>query len=155
MHHKIESNKMLQTDLLNKLFAVTQKDVPLFGKMSVQHMIEHLILALHTSNGKLAVECFTPAEKLPTLKRILLSERPLPKGFVNPLIGEGLLELKYSTLDEAKEMLKIEIKDYELYFEMNPETLFVHPVFGSLNKEEWDIFHRKHFIHHMQQFGLM
>lgn len=142
-------------ELINNISEVTENEEPRFGKMSAQHMVEHLILAIQISNGKLTVECFTPAEKLPTLKKILLSERPLPKGFINPLIGEELLELKNATLEEAKNQLKKEIEDYENYFNGDPEAVFVHPVFGTLNKEEWDIFHRKHFEHHSKQFGLL
>ena len=75
---------------------------PLWGKMTSQQMVEHLILAVKMGNGKLEVECFNPPEKLPVLKKFLMSSKPMPKLFINPLIGEGLLPLKYSSLEEAK-----------------------------------------------------
>ncbi|MDP3683019.1 MAG: hypothetical protein Q8S01_03720, partial [Ignavibacteria bacterium] len=77
---------LLKMPLLGKLMDETK---PLWGKMSAQHMIEHLILAVKTSNGKLTIGCFNPPEKIPALKRFLMSARPLPKEFVNPLIGSG------------------------------------------------------------------
>lgn len=127
----------------------------LWGKMSFQHMIEHLTQSVRISNGKLTVACNTPEEKLPTLKRILMSERPLPKNFINPIIGENLLPLEYSSIEEAISALRVEINDYKNLFKEKPESVFVNPTFGSLNKEEWEVFHRKHFQHHLSQFGLV
>ena len=74
-------------NLITQLNADTS---PKWGKMSAQHMVEHLILAVQNGNGKLKLECFNPPEKLPVLKRYLLSSRPLPQGFVNPYIGDDL-----------------------------------------------------------------
>jgi hypothetical protein len=138
--------------LLNKL---DLQHKPLWGKMTPQHMVEHLILAVQMSNGKLKLECFNPPEKNPTLKRFLMSGRPMPKLFVNPVIGEDLLPLEHSSLEEAIEKLKKEIDDYLLFFENNPSAKPVNVTFGELNNEEWDIFHKKHFTHHLSQFGLL
>lgn len=126
----------------------------LWGKMSAQHMVEHLILAVKMSNGKLTTGCFNPPDKLPTLKRFLMSSRPLPKEFINPFIGAGLLPLEYANLEAARSTLKKEVEDYYNYFEENPDAIFVNPTFGILNKEEWDVFHEKHFTHHLEQFGI-
>ena len=139
---------------LNRLESLTTYHKPLWGKMSAQHMVEHLILAVKMGNGKLRSECFNPPEKLPALRRFLFSEKPLPKEFINPAIGADLLPLEFSSLEEAKEKLKSEIKDYIKYFKNNPDAKSVNVTFGELNKEEWDIFHRKHFTHHLKQFGL-
>ena len=138
--------------LLNKL---DPQQKPLWGKMTPQHMVEHLILAVQMGNGKLKLECFNPPEKIPTLKRFLMSSRPMPKLFVNPVIGEDLIPLENSSLLEAIEKLKNEIDDYVIFFENNPSANLVNVTFGELNKEEWDVFHKKHFTHHLSQFGLL
>ena len=139
---------------LNKLDTLEPTTKQLWGKMSAQHMVEHLILAVKMSNGKLSVECFNQPEKIPTLKRFMMSSRPLPKDFINPIIGEGLLPLTYKNLDEAKSILKSETQDFYDYFAENPEAIFTNPTFGDLNKAEWDVFHEKHFRHHFAQFGI-
>ena len=139
---------------LNKLESLTTYHKPLWGKMSAQHMVEHLILAVKIGNGKLRLECFNPPEILSALRRFLLSEKPLPKEFINPAIGPDLLPLEFSSLEEAKEKLKSEIKDYIKYFRDNPDARPVNVTFGELNKEEWEIFHQKHLTHHLKQFGL-
>lgn len=138
-----------------KIILLGANTKPLWGKMTSQHMVEHLILAMRMSTGKIKLECFNPPEKLPALKRFLMSSRPLPKLFVNPAIGENLLPLKYTSLEEAKKILKQEITDYLKYFELNPEVKTINVTFGELNKDEWDIFHQKHFAHHFSQFGLI
>jgi len=120
-------------ELLNTLSNLNEDKKPLWGKMTPQHMVEHLILAVKMGNGKLVVECFNPPEKLPVLKRFLMSDKPMPKLFINPLIGEGLLPLKYSSLKEAKMELKAEIEDYQKYFEENPDSVLVNATFGELN----------------------
>jgi len=122
--------------------------------MSAQHMVEHLILAVRTSNGKLNVGCFNPPEKWPTLKKYLLSSRPLPQDFVNPIIGTNLLPLEFESLEKALTVLRTEVEDYYKFFEMNPDALKLNPTFGELNKAEWEIFHEKHFTHHFKQFGI-
>ena len=142
-------------DFLPKLNNLTADTKALWGKMTAQHMVEHLILAVKMSNGKVRLECFNPPEKLPTLKRILLSSRPLPRNFINPYLGEDLMPLEYKSLEEAKQILAEEIKDYYKYFEDNPDTFLTNVTFGDLNKDEWEVFHQKHFIHHFKQFGLL
>ena len=143
--------------LIEKLAALDKlnpSSKQLWGKMSPQHMVEHLIMAVTISNGKLKVECFNPPEKIPVLKRFLQSPRPLPQLFINPLIGEKLLPFQYKNLDEAKSVLRTEVEDYYTFFDDNPNTVLINPTFGELNKHEWDVFHEKHFTHHFQQFGI-
>ena len=142
-------------DLLQKLDNLKIGPKPLWGKMTAQHMVEHLIFAVRTSNGKLKLECFNPVEKLPTLKRFLLSDRPLPHNFINPVIGEGLVPLQYESLEKAKEILAGEINDYYNFFEDHTDALLTNVTFGDLSKDEWEVFHQKHFTHHLQQFGLI
>jgi len=143
-------NKYLK--LLNEL---NSQQKPLWGKMTPQHMVEHLILAVQMSNGKLKLECFNPPEKIPSLKRFLMSSRPMPKLFLNPVIGEDLRPLEYSSFEEVMEKLKNEIDDYIIFFENNPDAKTINVTFGNLNNEEWDVFHQKHFTHHLSQFGLI
>lgn len=138
------------------MLSLLNKDTKaLWGKMSPQHMVEHLILAVKMSNGKLKLECINPPERIPTLKRFLMSSRPMPKLFVSPVIGADLRPLECSSLEEAMGRLKKEIDDYVIFFENNPGAKTVNVTFGELNKEEWDVFHKKHFTHHLSQFGLL
>lgn len=126
---------------------------PLWGKMTLQHMVEHLIKTMQASINEITLQIFTEERKIPVIKRLFFGDRPLPREFINPAIGTNLLPLEFSDLNTAiNELEKILIR-YEKFFEDNPGIKTVHPVFGYLTKEEWDIFHRKHFFHHISQFG--
>ena len=96
-----------------------------------------------------------PPEKLPVLKRFLLSPRPLPKNFINTVIGGDLKPLINKDLESALKTLLNEIDKIGVYFINNPEALPINPTFGPLNKEEWIRFHKKHFNHHFEQFGII
>ena len=147
--NKLTNNYLMLLDKLDP------QQKPLWGKMTPQHMVEHLILAVQMSNGKLKLECFNPPEKVPTLKKFLMGSRPMPKLFVNPVIGEDLRPLENSSLLEAIDKLTNEIDDHVIFFDNNPGAKTVNVTFGELNKEEWDVFHNKHFTHHLSQFGLL
>jgi len=141
---------------LSLLKNLSENVKPVWGIMTPQHMIEHLCQAVQLSNGKLEIsECMNPDEKLPILKRILMSSRPLPQNFVNTVIGAELKPLKNKSIDEAIIELEKEINEIDDFFEINPEAKPINPTFGPLNKEEWMAFHSKHFKHHMKQFGLI
>jgi len=141
-------------ELLEVLKHLSPDTQAIWGKMDAQHMVEHLIFTFRISNGKCEIPVFSPPDKLTILKRILMSARPLPRNFINPVIGEDLLPLEFNNLEEAKNKLHTEIISYYQFFEENPMAHVPNPTFGELNKEEWDIFHKKHIVHHFTQFGL-
>lgn len=143
------------SELLKTLDQITETAKPLFGKMSAQHMIEHLSFALMFSNGKLPQKLYLSEEKANYAKQNLLnSDLEFPKGYKAPMLGEELLDLKFPSFETAKTKLLTEIDDFKDYFEQNKEKKIMSPVFGELNQEEWIRFHNKHFTHHFKQFGV-
>jgi hypothetical protein len=140
---KIESLKRLKAD---------QK--PLWGKMTPQHMVEHLYKAMQASINEISLNIFTEERKIPVLKRLFLGEKALPKEFINPAIGPDLMALEFKNMEAATLELENILERYEQFFENNPDIKTAHPTFGYLTKKEWDVFHQKHFIHHFSQFGL-
>lgn len=137
--------------LLSRL-TVDQK--PLWGKMTPQHMVEHLYKTIQASINEINLNVFTEERKIPVLKKLFLGERPLPKEFMNPAIGPELLPLEFKDLNSAIIEFENLQKRYEQFFICNPSIKTAHPIFGYLTKEEWDVFHQKHFKHHLSQFGL-
>ncbi|MCP5064206.1 MAG: hypothetical protein GY936_17335 [Ignavibacteriae bacterium] len=144
------------TDYIKYLNKLSEKTQPLWGEMTPQHMLEHLTKAVQSSNGELIFdECMNPKEKYPLLNRILLSSKTLPKHFVNTVVGKGLKPLIYNSLEDAKEKLILEINNFYKYFEAQENSKPMNVTFGPLGKEEWIVFHNKHFVHHFTQFGLI
>ncbi|MDZ7624860.1 MAG: hypothetical protein U5J96_10535 [Ignavibacteriaceae bacterium] len=127
---------------------------PLWGKMTPQHMVEHLYKAVQSSINEISLKVYTEERKIPLLKKLFLGDRALPKEFMNPAIGPELMQLEFEDLNNAINELRNVMQRYEQFFIDNPSIKTAHPIFGHLIKEEWDTFHRKHFKHHLSQFGL-
>lgn len=142
---------------LKRMLGPLSAETPaIWGKMSAQHMLEHLILPLQIAMGKLEAPLVTPPEKVEKVKRLmLLGETPLRKDFVAPFLGDGLQPLQYDNIILAKEALLQEVEHFIIYAEAEPQLLHTHPIFGLLNKTEWFLFQDKHFTHHFTQFGLL
>jgi oxepin-CoA hydrolase/3-oxo-5,6-dehydrosuberyl-CoA semialdehyde dehydrogenase len=147
---------MIKYSDLSPIDKLTESTKPVWGIMTPQHMVEHLVLAVKSSNGSLPIDkCMNPPEKFHVLKKFLLSPRQLPKNFVNSVIGDELKPLLNSNLDFAKEELLKEVMLFDQFFNNNPSASPINATFGPLNKEEWIIFHKKHFNHHFRQFDLI
>jgi oxepin-CoA hydrolase/3-oxo-5,6-dehydrosuberyl-CoA semialdehyde dehydrogenase len=128
---------------------------PLFGKMTSQHMVEHLTLTLKLSVGKIKYPPFTPSERALIAKQnLLFTELEMSIGITLPNDTGELYPLKFPDLEEAKEALFQAWDEYITYYEKNGSASEVHPRFGHLNKDEWDRFHFKHTMHHFKQFGV-
>lgn len=144
LDEKIKSLSKLKNDL-----------TPLWGKMTLQHMVEHLYKAVQASINEIKLNIYTEDRKISVLKKLFLGERTFPKEFMNPAIGPDLLPLEFSDLDTAIKEFEEVIIRYDQFFAENPLTKTAHPIFGLLSKEEWDKFHQKHFTHHLSQFGVI
>jgi hypothetical protein len=145
---------MILIEKINLFTKLKENQKPLWGKMTPQHMVEHLNKAIQASINEIYLNVFTEERKIPAIKKLFLGERPLPKEFMNPAIGPDLLPLEFTDLNSAIKELEKVIKRYDQFFTDNPLIKTPHPVFGHLIKEEWDIFHQKHFTYHLAQFGL-
>lgn len=137
---------------------LTESSERKFGEMSPQLMVEHLEEVLKNGFGDLKEADFEkiPAEKLELLQDWLYSDQQIRPGAKYPLLKEvDVLVTKYKNLDQAKEKLLETLKEFLIYYRENPAAEHFHPRFGILNKEMMELFHRKHFTHHFEQFGLI
>jgi hypothetical protein len=145
----------------SKLFEILSKlqvdDKPAFGKMSPQHMVEHLAFVVRFSNGKEPQQHHYPMEKEHKIKTFIIeTDRDMPIEFKSPVLPvEGLPVLKHSTIIDAIDHLKLELADFDNYFQKHPTDRPVNPTMGELNYSEWVRFHNRHFTHHFKQFRLL
>jgi oxepin-CoA hydrolase/3-oxo-5,6-dehydrosuberyl-CoA semialdehyde dehydrogenase len=128
---------------------------PLWGGMTPQQMVEHLLWSVRCSTGAMELPCLTPASLLERVKRFLHDDRPTSRGFMNPLLKEGLPPLEYPDLAGAVAALQGELRVFMRGRLEGMEVARVHPIFGPLSGEEWERSHFKHCYHHAQQFGLI
>ena len=146
-------NKQDLTERLNNLKVDSQ---PVFGKMSAQHVIEHLAITFMISNGKLPRQLVTPPEKVARYKAVFFEpDKEFPSGIKAPVLGDEPLPLRYPDLPSAIQKFWKEFDAFETYYAENPDSKPMHPVIGELDKEEWVLFHNKHVTHHFKQHGLV
>lgn len=145
---------MNKETLLQRLQALSTHSKAKFGILTPQHMVEHLILTLKMSAGRIPITEIVPTEKQLAQKQALLfTDIPFPQGIKAPGLPETLLDLRFGDLETAKAELVKSWDAYQLLFQENPTKQTPHPGFGLLNFEEWERFHSKHVNHHLSQFG--
>jgi hypothetical protein len=152
-----EKENFLRTKLVRYLQQLDPATPPRWGKMSVQHMIEHCAYdSFRWASGELKVEkIVVPSEKLPKMKDFLMSDKPFAENIKNPLLGEEPRPLQYKTVQAAIGGLQQEIISFFEAFEKNPSLLTRNPFFGDLNFEENVQMLYKHSLHHLRQFGIV
>ncbi|NER14916.1 phenylacetic acid degradation bifunctional protein PaaZ [Leptobacterium flavescens] len=136
---------------------LTEDSKGAWGILTPQHMIEHLENSLRIASGEIAgIEIATPAEYLEKVQEMVYNHNPMPKEYAHPLLKKGELEeLRHANLEEAKAKFLEAYDQFEAYFKENPEAITIDPVFGEMEKFEWDLLNKKHFNHHFSQFGLL
>ena len=134
---------------------LTPARLPAWGKMTARQMPEHLSFILKVSHAGYEVPVSTLPVKLEKVKKLFLfSDAPFKQNVQSPLI-DNLPDPEFAEITLAIEDLKKQIISFQAYYLQNPNAIHNHPIFGPLNYEEWNVFHGKHFMHHMKQFGLV
>ncbi len=149
----------LQTKSIQKILnGLTENSERKFGMMPPQMMVEHLEEVLRNGFGSLESSDFPeiPADKIELLQDWIYTDQKIRPGAKYPLLKEGEEpQLRFKNLTEAKEKLIETLKEFLIYYRENPTAEHFHPRFGMLDKEMMELFHRKHFTHHFEQFGLI
>lgn len=147
--------EFLESGMMQLLSSLGAGVRPLWGGMTAQHMVEHLLWTFEFSTGDTNVHRDVPAPVAERMRRFLHDDRPTPHDFKNPLLGDTPPPLIFKNLEEARTALQ---KAVFRFFDLNgknPEAIFDHPLFGPLGGEEWERALFKHCYHHLEQFGLI
>jgi len=144
---------MTQQEIEKSLERLNANSFKLFGRMSPQHMVEHLIITFKLSSGRVSIPEFEPNAKQLEYKKLLLeTDMEFPKGVRAPGLPEEPMPLRFESLEIAKEKLLNSILEFHNHFTVNADETTFHPRFGKLNYAEWKVFHSKHLKHHLGQF---
>lgn len=111
-----------------------------------------MVESLEYTNGKKACTCDRPAEEAAAAKQLRLHPDFVIPQNVN--LGPLPESYRFATLADAVEQLLQELDDFNNYFK-TPDVKPVHFAFGPMDREEWLIWHGKHFTHHFKQFDLL
>ena len=153
----INNHMFIETDIdiiIDTLSLLQPNDIPEWGMMSSQRMIEHLTDTVNLSFNEHNYTLQLPIDKVEKAQRFIFSEYELPKNF-NASFASSNMKLRNESIDEAIIELEESWVDMIEYFKNNPESKTLHPHFGLLNSELWLRLHSKHFTHHFLQFNLI
>jgi hypothetical protein len=128
---------------------------PKWGKMSFQHMVEHLVLTLKNANGKLKLDMKTPPEKIQAFQDFIMSGKEFRENTKSPSFPEEPLPLHFASAREGIDKLEKEIKDFVNVYEATPGLKITNPVFGDLDYGLAVNLLYKHAVHHLKQFGII
>lgn len=146
---------MKNVDFIALFKDVHENDKPLFGNMTPAQVVNHLTLSLRLSIGDIQVPRINSAEREEKVKRVILgNDRPFPKGLQLPGLEVASAQIGIFPLHEAIESLNFWRDKFYHYYSENPSAKNPHPAMGLLNFKEWDLFHNKHFTHHLSQYAL-
>ena len=131
--------------IFNTLKSLNKDAKPVFGKMSPQHVVEHLAMAISLSNGNGPQKQFTTQEEAETIKgKLIYTDTPLQPGIKNPILGDEPPALKFPDLQTAIAQLKKELEDFDTFYATNPNAKMIQPRMGPMDEKEWTILHNKH-----------
>ena len=147
--------RFLRQLLFNALVPLHAGSRPVWGKMTAQQMVEHLIWTFELSTGLAHAECPIPEAQRERLKAFLYENRPTPCEFMNPVLTAGLPPLRHKSLAEAVASLRAAVNHFAQKAASTPDATYLHPVFGPIGLDEWARAHFKHAYHHLLQFGLI
>src|SRR5690554_166928 len=142
-------------DIKNRIEKLSPLTKRKFGKMTPQHIMEHLTFSLMFSNGKMPQELVVSTESAEKTKiHFIKQDNDFEPGFKTPMLGNEPPQYVFKDLEEAKDNLLNSIGEFQNFFKNNPTEKPINPIMGPLNKEEWIILHNKHFKHHFYQYGI-
>jgi len=150
-----EKEEFLKHKLVSLLRQIPSDTPPLWGKMSLQQMIEHFADSVRIASGKTVYTDFVvPEEQLSKFRAFMLSDKPFKENTVNPLMSEVPAPVKNRSAEEALQELQEETNYFFSVFEQNKWQTTRNPFFGDLNFEENVHLLHKHALHHLKQFGI-
>lgn len=149
----MDANKQLTllSSSSERLLRLDPATLPVWGKMTAQHMVEHLSTAMDMS---LKNTSYTPQWDEETIlknKAYVLSQG-LKRGKI--LSDEELKELRNPDLPSAISEYSNRLNDFLYAIETAPLSTY-HIYFGRLDNSEWLAFHYWHTLHHLSQFSLV
>ncbi|HEY0355247.1 MAG TPA: hypothetical protein VGC29_03530 [Flavisolibacter sp.] len=150
-----EKAEFLKHRFVPLLRQIPTDKTPLWGKMTLQQMIEHFSDTMRIASGKMIyTDILTPPENLQRMRDFIMSEKPFRENTMNPLMPEMPAPVVNPSVDEAIKELQKEIDFFFTVFEKNNLQVTRNPFFGDLNYEQNIQLLHKHALHHLKQFGV-
>jgi hypothetical protein len=154
MRVNTEKEDFLLNDYILIIKTIDENQEPVWGKMNVHQMIEHMTDSFRIANEKNKAEkIITPADKLESAYQFMMSDKPFKENTINQLMAAEPAPTRFEFLEDSILELDNEITDFQAFFSDDPERRTTNPFFGQLNYAEWTQLLHKHAVHHLKQFS--
>jgi hypothetical protein len=145
----------LKNELVPAIAAIPADVKPLWGKMNLQQMTEHMAReGFRISSGQLKFDLVMPAEQIPKMQAFLRSDKPFRENTPNALMPAEPAPVVHAGLPGALAALQAEIDYFFDVYEQDPGMVVSHPFFGELDFDLNILLLYKHSLHHLRQFGI-
>ena len=149
-----ELTRFFDTSLTNALRNLKEDSKAKWGTMTAKQMLIHLIQSskmMHFGNNTLLIK----EAYIEKAIAFLYSDKVIKKGLVVPNdIGFNFSDNINHDIEVLKEQLIESTNTMLAFLTKNNNFKAIHPFFGELTAAQWSIFQRKHYTHHLSQFGL-
>jgi len=148
LRHETLLDDSVQQNLQDRLARLNGESQARWGRMSVSQMLHHVSSGLRMATGDLAIPPIRSPLRFFPLKHLIV--------FVLPFVRNA----PTSPLLMAREEFDFEAERRtaaDLISAFSGRTLTAwpdHPLFGSLDREQWGVMAWKHVDHHFRQFGV-
>lgn len=144
----------LQKEIVPILQKVSPGVQPVWGKMNLQQMIEHMSAAVKLATGTFQIPGTVEQNDYSKPYAFLMSDKPFKENTANPFLSEETYPLRKNTLQAAIGELQANLLEFFKAYEKEEGKKVLNPIFGYLNYSEQVQLLHKHFLHHLRQFGV-
>jgi len=150
-----ELNNFFTTTISSSLKQLSEDTKPTWGTLTVKNMLIHLTQSckmMHLGNTQLVIK----EKHIKKAIDFLYTDKPISRGIKIPIdVGYNFNDGIEEDIEELKENLQDAVNTMLSFLNNSTDFKSIHPFFGELNAEEWLLFQKKHFTHHLSQFGLL
>ena len=138
-----------EQEIIQRIQTLSIENKALWGKMNITQMLEHKILCEDMYLGTNQVKRVFIGKILGGifLKMVLKNDKPFSQG--TPTAKELMPVSNAADVEEQKSVWISKIQENRIH----PIEQFIHPFFGSMNKQQIGYLNYKHIDHHLRQFG--
>lgn len=148
--------QFLKEKLVPTIAKIPMDFKPLWGKMNVQQMAEHLSReGFQVASGKIHYDLVTPPENVAKMQAFVMSDRPFRENTPNSLMNAEPALANYLDMEDSLDELQQEIDSFFEYYETDKNKTVLNPFFGELNFDMQIHLLYKHALHHLRQFGVI
>ncbi len=145
-------NQSNRAKLIGRLNELNGNEKPLWGRMTVDQMMSHLVQA-----GDLPFAATLPDKSTIVsrtfIKPLILYVLPIPKEVKTSAEMDQQAKGRSPGEFEADRRLLVDSLHKLGTLSVNHECIY-HPMFGKMSAKEWGLIVHKHIDHHLKQFGV-